>query len=201
MYSRQVLERFFTEAEEQKLFRHIKQFADLGARRDYAWMRFARSTGVRVSVLVGMTCADARAGLATEYFDVRGEVNKRGKAYRIYLAKAARSALHDLLAVRREQGHVELPHEPVIMSRNHRGLSERSFQSRMEKWVKEAGLSVQASPHWFRHTLGQRIIARSTARNPLVAVAEALGHDNINSTRIYTLPTREEMARTMEEAS
>jgi site-specific recombinase XerC len=71
----------------------------------------------------------------------------------------------------------------------------------MAHWREHTGLPVEASPHWLRHTLAKRIIARSTARNPLGVVQHALGHHSLNSTGIYTAPDRDELARALEEAA
>ncbi|MDP1007322.1 tyrosine-type recombinase/integrase, partial [Klebsiella pneumoniae] len=89
--------------------------------------------------------------------------SKRKQAHTVHVNKAAAKALRDLLKIRREMGHPESDDAPLIVSRNHRGLSVRSFQSRMKKWVQSAGLPVSATPHWFRHTLAMRLMRNSSA--------------------------------------
>lgn len=200
-YQRRVMARYLTTEEERQLLSYVKQFSDVQAQRDHAWMRLARYTGVRVSVLSGLTLADAQKALRTHYLHVRGEINKGGKSYTVFLVEKARRALHDLMRLRTEMGASGNPDTPLIMSRNHKNLSVRSFEVRMEKWVKGAGLGVMASPHWWRHTLAMRLMQQSTAKDPRAIVQQVLGQDSIESTVVYTLPSREEIEQTMEEVS
>jgi site-specific recombinase XerD len=87
------------------------------------------------------------------------------------------------------------------MSRINKGMSVRSFQARVQHWCQQAGLTVHATPHWMRHTMAQRILARSTAADPIGIVQSALGHKSRSSTGIYTKPTREAVSHAMELAS
>lgn len=197
-YQRQVFTRYLTEAEERRLMACVGQYAAIEARRDHAWMRWLRQTGIRVAAASLFTCGDAREALRTGYQVVHGE--KGGATTRIYLNSRARRALRDLLAVRREQGHAEHPDAPLVMSRKHRGLSVRAFQDRMQHWCRQAGLDVSASPHWWRHTLAKRLMARSTATDPRAVVQAALNHASIDSTVVYTMPDREDVERALEDA-
>jgi len=201
MYQRKVFERYLTVTEERQLLRTVAKPQDLLSRRDLAWMRLLRHTGIRVGALAGLTVLDARQALKQGQLYSRPEISKGEQAYDVYLNKKARAALTDLLRIRREQGHPDNPDAPLVMSRNHRGLSIRSFEARMQIWVRAAGLDVHASPHWWRHTLCKRLLANSTARDPLGIVQAALGHRSRTSTSVYTLPDREEIAQAMEEAS
>jgi len=196
-----VFSRYLTEQEEKQLLSHVGSLADLLARRDYYWMKLLRQTGIRVGALAGLTVDDAREALRTNHLPLNPEHAKRGKGGQVFCNAVAANALRDLLAVRREQGHAEEGSAPLIMSRNHRGISVRSIQARMQHWVKAAGLDVQASPHWFRHTLAKRIMKRSTAKNPLPIVQGVLGHASPSTTLIYAGPDREEMEQAMREAS
>lgn len=197
---RAVFERYLTPAEEKALFGYVAQFKDPLAHRDHGWMRLLRHTGIRVGSLAGLTCVDAVRGLETGYL-VAADAHAKGKrGYRVPLNKAAQSALRDLLKVRRAMGFPPLPDEPLVITYRGGGMSVRSYQSRMAQWREEAGLPVAASPHWFRHTLAKRVIAQSTARDPLGVVQAALGHSCRQSTAVYALPDREEVAHALEEA-
>lgn len=193
--------RYLTQAEERQLLGHIKQFASPLARRDHAWMRLARNTGLRVGTLAGLTVMDARQALAGGYLQIRGAIAKRKQAHTVHLNKAAAKALRELLKIRREMGHAEGDDATLIVSRNHRGLSVRSFQSRMNLWVKSAGLDVAATPHWFRHTLAMRLMRNSTAQDPRGVVQGVLGHKDINSTAVYTQPSREDLSLALDEVA
>lgn len=197
---RAVFERYLTKAEEARLFKHVGQFSGVLARRDHAWMLLLRHTGIRVSSLAGLTVGDARSAIALRSLTLRHEHAKGGRGYEVACNKDAISALRTLLSVRREMGHMQIDDHPLVCSVRGSALSVRSFQARFSEWRSEAGLAVEASPHWLRHTLAKRLIAQSTARNPLSIVQAALGHRDLSSTGIYTLPDREELALAMEEA-
>lgn len=196
----QTFERYLTEADERRLLAEAGRYGDVYSRRDRLWMQLLRHTGIRVGSLSGLTVADATEALRSGYLDVRADIAKGGRGYRVHVNKKALAALKGLLALRREMGHAALPEGALVMGRKHAGLSVRQFQERMALWVKRAGLPVAATPHWWRHTLAKRVIARSTANNPLPIVQAALGHRNLGSTGIYVRPDREEVAQALEEA-
>ncbi len=206
--TRKVFQRYLSHTEEKLLLGKIAEHGHVLARRDHAWMRLLRHTGIRVGALHGLTVQDAKAALKSGHLQVRAEINKGGRAYAVYLNKKAHQALKDLLALRRDMGHGDNPDMPLVMSRTSKAaertdtaLSVRSFQARMQHWVRLAGLSIEASPHWFRHTLAKRLMQQSTARDPRAIVQPVLGHASANSTMIYTLPDRQDIEQAMEEAA
>lgn len=201
MQDQPTFQRYLTVEEERQLLRALASRSGVLARRDSAWMRLMRQTGIRVGALSGLTVFDAREALRLGHLALRDEISKGARGYQVYLNRKARAALHDLLRARREMGHAEIPEHPLVMSRNHQGMSVRSFQARMDMWVRSAGLAVHATPHWWRHTLGRRVMCQSTARDPRAIAQAALGHASINSTAIYTRPGREDIAQAMEEAA
>lgn len=192
--------RYLTESEERQLWNTMKNRKELFARRDYAWMRLLRQTGIRIGSLAGVTVQDAYGAIRNRSLPLRRAKGQR--RYTVRVNRAARTALRELLALRAEQGHPQIPDSPLIMSRQgEAGMAVRTFQHRMKYWVEIAQLPVAATPHWFRHTLAKRLIARSTARDPLGIVQSALGHRTISSTGVYTRADREEVERAMEDAA
>jgi site-specific recombinase XerC len=198
--NRAVFERYLTEREEKKLFTHVAAFESPLAQRDLAWMRLLRQTGIRVGSLSKLTLEMGRDALMTNRLDIRSDIAKGEVGYSVALNTVAQRAVRDLIRARRRMGFNEIPEDPLILSTRGRALSVRSFQARMQQWVREAGLQVAASPHWMRHTLAKRVIARSEARDPLGIVQAALGQRSRQSAAIYTLPDREEVARELERA-
>lgn len=198
---RKVFDRYLTEQEEKQLFRTVAKYGDVLAQRDAAWMMLLRQSGIRVGALSGLSVEDAQLALRSGQLTIRPEISKGHRQHQVFLNKKMRAALQALLRLRRELGHANHPAQPLIMSRNHRGMSVRSFQARMRQWVELAGLDVQASPHWFRHTIAKRAIARSTAKDPRAIAQAILGHASVTSTTVYTLPDREDLRQAMEEVA
>lgn len=193
-------ERYLTLAEERRLFSHMARLIDPLARRDHAWMRVLRHTGVRVGAFSRLTCLDARQAIAGHYLALPAEIQKRRRAHKVFCNRAARQALADLLAARKAMGHPEQAGAPLVMSRANRPMSVRSYQIRLRAWAREAGIDARISPHWFRHTLAKRLISASESHDPLGVVQGVLGHASRNSTAIYAAPDREQLERDLESA-
>lgn len=198
---RKVFDRYMTESEEKKLFAHLKRLRCPWARRDLAWMRVLRHTGIRVGALIRMTVRDARESLASGYLTIDGEKAKGGHGYEVYLTNPARYAIQSLLGIRRELGRPMYPDSPLVPNRQGGFVSDRLLQIRMKNWCRAAGLQIEATPHWWRHTFAKRIMRRSTAQDPKAIARLALGHKDGRSTDIYTLPDREDIEQALREAS
>ena len=196
-----IFERYLTENEERQLFKAVDQYADIYARRDAAWMRLLRHTGIRIGTLAQLTVNDAQQAIRTKRLVLRDEICKRNNGYTVHANTTALKALRKLLKIRQEMGLNNIPAYPLVMTRNHLPMSIRSYQDRINKWRELAGLTIMVTPHFFRHTAAQRILERSTAANPLLVVKAALGHQHINSTAFYLKPNREQIANDMEAIS
>jgi site-specific recombinase XerD len=193
------MHRYLKEHEEKQLFKTIAAASGLDAQRDYAWMQFLRNTGVRISVLANLTLGEAKAIIASQHITL--PAMKGGEEAQVFVNKKAVSALKTLIHVRRQFGFAVIDSMPLIMGYKNKGMSIRNFQSRMKYWRELANLPVQASPHWWRHTLGKRIIKNSTSPDALNIAQKALNHSSIQSTGIYTEADREDVEAALEEVS
>ena len=187
--------------EERQLFATVRGRSDVLARRDAAWMQLMRSSGLRVQAVARLTVADAELALARGRLEYDALKKRRAARRDIPAGKKLRGALKALLAVRREMGAPADPDAPLIMSRNHRGISVRSMQARVRHWQRVAGLEVMITPHWFRHTLAKTIMRTSESRDPRGVVASVLDHESIATTVVYTLPDRDDIDHAMEIAA
>ncbi len=194
-------DRYLTGPEERKLLRTVGAFGNVLARRDHAWMRVLRQTGVRITAFSRLTVADAQAAIREHRLELAGAIQKGKREHGMHVTRKARRAFSDLLRVRKEMGATPDPDGPLVMSRKHQRMSVRSFQARLRYWGAQAGISVPVSPHWFRHTLAKRLIDASTSQDPLGVVQAALGHASRNSSAIYAAPDREQVAMDLERAS
>ena len=127
--NRAVFERYLTEREERQLFKHIAQFESPLAKRDLAWMRLLRQTGIRVGSLARLTIWLAQDSLSHRALRVLDEIAKGERGYTVPLNSEAERALRDLLRVRRAMGEDQHPDSPLILSTRGRALSIRSFQA------------------------------------------------------------------------
>jgi len=205
MYQRQTMQRYLTRDEERQLFKHVKKFsADILAERDWHWMQLLRQTGMRINNLANLTIVDAWAALKhpQHHLQLADEHSKGGQGYVVRFNTEAIKSLRALLRIRQGQGFDAFDDGPLIMSRQGKSaLSVRSYQNRLRQWSLSAGLAQAATPHWFRHTLAKRIIDTTTHKNPLQIVQQALGHSDIKSTVIYTMPDKEEVDAAVQAAA
>lgn len=200
-----VFDRYLTEDEERTLIRAIDQYRNVWARRDSAIVRLLRATGIRVGSACGLTVGDARAALREPHRLALADAHaKRGQGYSIHCTKRARQALRDLLAIHREIGLARRDDLPLLVSRQTAssglGMTRRAVQKRFVYWREQAGL-IGLSPHWLRHTLAQRLMRNSTARDPRGVVQGQLGHRSITSSAVYTRPSKEDVRDAMDEVA
>lgn len=198
---RQVFDRYLTESEEKRLFKCVGAIDSPLAKRDLQWMILARQTGLRIGSIAGLTVADANEALASRHLTVRDEIAKGKRGYSVLVTNKAHTALRTLLRLRREQRLSADPEAPLIWSRQNQRMTVRQLQKRMQHWVTVAQLQVRATPHWWRHTLAKRLVARSTSNQPQSIVQAVLGHRSMDSTAIYILPDRDQIRADMESAS
>ncbi len=71
----------------------------------------------------------------------------------------------------------------------------RQFSRRLEQWLQKAGISGKITPHTFRHTLANRLLAKTSN---LRLVQQALGHRSIASTLRYAQVPSKALAAALE---
>ncbi len=199
---RATFERYLTRREEKQLLAHIAKHDGLYARRDHAWIRVMRQTGLRLGSMKGLTVRDAQVALSSGVLRAAPEHAKGHRGYTVPVKhQAARAALQDALRVRRAMRLPEDPDAPLFCSRRGGAMAERTFEQRMQMWRQSAGLDIACSPHWLRHTFGKRVHAATEHHDPLAVVQTLLGHASRSSTVVYTLPDREDLEHALEAAS
>ena len=147
--------------------------------RDRAILETMYSAGLRVSELVGLNLGDVDldSALAT----VRG----KGKRERLAMfgpqALAALKAwLEARLALLAGLGRKA---DAVFLNKNGTRLNVRSVGRSLHKYLAEAGLDPQASPHSLRHSFATHLLDHGA---DIRSVQELLGHRSLATTQIYT---------------
>lgn len=145
-------------------------------RRDRAMLELFYSSGLRLSELAGLDCA--QLDLADAVVTVTGKGRKQRT---LPLGSHACRALRAWLQVR---GQWAAPDEQgVFVSRYGCRLSVRSIQQRLGDWAIRQGLPQHVHPHMLRHSFASHLLESS---GDLRAVQELLGHADIGTTQIYT---------------
>jgi integrase/recombinase XerC len=151
----------------------------LGA-RDRAILEVLYSTGMRVSELVGLDMEDV--DFLGEVIHIRG----KGKKERISpIGSSALQAIQHYIEFRNRRMANDSSFDGKVLFANKHGqrLSTRSVRRKMDKYLREAGLDPEISPHTLRHSFATHMLNNGA---DLRSVQELLGHQSLSTTQIYT---------------
>lgn len=143
--------------------------------RDYAILMLFLNCGIRRSELVGLNLTDV-------YEDRIRVVGKGNKERFVYFGSACRKAIDSYLVERNER--VLTDNRALFGSRNGNRISVEAVHRLVKKALLQAGLdSTQFSAHKLRHTAATMMLSGGV---DVKTVQEVLGHENLNTTQIYT---------------
>lgn len=153
-----------------------------GRMEDYFRVRFLAATGARISEALRFKIADVRIG----YVELYGKGKKWRRIYfpkklqqeALKYYKEDRRYVFSAYAGKRSEGS-----EETIMS-------SRGVANFLRYVAKKYGIEPRLMhPHSFRHFFAKAFLA---ATNDLVLLADLLGHESIDTTRIYLRKTASE---------
>lgn len=144
-------------------------------KRDYAILMLFLNCGIRRSELVGLNLTDV-------YEDRIRVVGKGNKERFVYFGSACRKAIDAYLIERNEK--VLSDNRALFGSRDSNRISVTAVHRLVKKALLQAGLdSTQFSAHKLRHTAATMMLSGGV---DVKTVQEVLGHENLNTTQIYT---------------
>lgn len=149
------------------------------ALRDKAFFEALYSTGCRISEMTGADWGDV--DLARGAMIVTGKGSKDRLVILGSRALDAVKALHANMSLR--NASLVSPDSPVFTSIRGRRLSPREVQRMMKKYLAEASLPLDITPHKLRHSFATHLL---DAGADLRSVQEMLGHASLSTTQIYT---------------
>lgn len=178
---RKALPRYLTLEESQRLLSAVD---GQNKERDYCILCLFLNCGLRVSEMVRLNLTDIRQ----DSLLIHG---KGSKERVVYLNDAAAKALNDWLIVRRDIAAIDK--NAVFPSNRRKRMSVDSVQVMLKKTLLRAGLDAsQYSPHKLRHTAATLMLQNGVDVRTL---QEVLGHENLNTTQIYTHIANPELRR------
>lgn len=158
--------------------------------RDYAIITLFLNCGMRVSELVGIDINDVDRYLRS--LTVTGKGNKQRI---VYLNDACREALGDYMTERLDTKHAKAATKALFLSSREQRISVKTVQWMVYKYLDMAGLeSKHYSVHKLRHTAAT--LMYQTGNVDVRVLKDILGHEQLNTTQIYTHVSN----RSMEEA-
>ena len=149
--------------------------------RDEEWywyfvIHFMASTGARVSELIQIKVEHVTTG----YFDL---YSKGGKLRRLYIPNKLQQEALTWLGDTALSGF-------IFLNRYGNQISTRGIAGQLKKYAIKYGINpAVVHPHSFRHRFAKSFLERY---NDIALLADLLGHESIETTRIYLRKTSSE---------
>lgn len=143
----------------------------------YFVIRFLAATGARVSELIQIKVEHIKIGHLDLY-------SKGGKLRRIYIPKSLQEeALSWLKEKQQESGF-------IFLNRYGNRITTRGISGQLKKFAIKYGIDpVVVYPHSFRHRFAKNFLEHC---NDIAFLADLMGHESIETTRIYLRKTSTE---------
>jgi len=148
--------------------------------RDYAILTLFLNCGIRLSELVGISLTD----LDKELRSMR-VIGKGSKERIVYLNDACREAITAYLPLRMAMPAKKKGESALFLSRQGQRISVKTVQWLVKKYLGEAGLEYKNySTHKLRHTAAT--LMYQSGEVDIRVLKDILGHEQLNTTQIYT---------------
>lgn len=153
----------------------LQAVAGPNEKRDYAILMLFLNCGIRRSELVGLNLTDV-------YDDRIRVVGKGNKERFVYFGTSCRKAIDAYLPERNKK--VLTDNRALFGSRDNNRISVTAVHRLVKKHMLAAGLdATNFSAHKLRHTAATMMLSGGV---DVKTVQEVLGHENLNTTQIYT---------------
>ena len=178
---RQSLPKFLSLEESLSLLEAIESDTESKTReRDYAIITLFLNCGMRLSELCGINLNDMDRELRS--LRVLGKGNKERI---VYLNDACRDALTKYLVIRKSDKYKKINTNALFISKQYNRISNKTVQWLVYKYLSLAGLEYKHySTHKLRHTAAT--LMYQTGKVDVRVLKEILGHEQLNTTQIYT---------------
>lgn len=166
---------------------------EYAALRDAAILEVLYSTGARISEIASLTenMVDLLSGI----------VRVRGKGKKERLCPLGDPASRVMRAAMKLAADIwpggRTTERPVFRNLHGKTLSPRSIERSLKKYLIEAGLNADVTPHALRHSFATHML---DAGADLRSVQELLGHSSLSTTQIYTHVTVERLKKVYDDA-
>ena len=148
--------------------------------QNYEWdfvVRFLGATGARVSELIQFKYEH----LARGYIDL---YTKSGKIRRIFIPKRLRNkAIEYYISIKRMEGY-------LFLNKDGKQITTRGIAHQLKALGEKYKMNLNVIyPHSFRHRFAKNFLEK---RKDIALLADLMGHESIETTRIYLRKTSEE---------
>ncbi len=179
--------------------------------RNYAIVQVLLQTGIRLSECAALTYEDVIFGERSGILRVRaGKGNKARsvplnasarEAFAAYVAPHMSTEKQSVKAVAKGWPKPKAPeaHAPIFLSQKGGALTTSAMGQMIAELVKAAGKLVPegTSAHTLRHTFARSYLAQYPG--DVVGLATLLGHSSLDTTRLYSQPSVEQLAKRVDQ--
>ena len=163
------------------------------ALRDYTILTLFLNCGMRLSELVGINIDRISSDLSS-----LAVIGKGNKERVIYLNDICREVLSEYLAYRHSPQFANVDDKALFLSRLNKRISRNTVQWLVKKHLDETGLQAKNySTHKLRHTAAT--LMYQTGKVDVRVLKEILGHEQLNTTQIYTHVANSDIEKAMQE--
>lgn len=150
----------------------------------YFVIRFLAATGARVSELIQIKVEHIRLGHLDLY-------SKGGKLRRIYIPQTLKEEALSWLANKRQESGF------IFLNKYGERITTRGISGQLKKLAARYGIDTAVVyPHSFRHRFAKSFLERC---NDIAFLADLMGHESIETTRIYLRKTATEQREIVDE--
>ena len=168
------LENVISEADHLYFKKRLKEDGELFW---YFVIRFLAATGARVSELIQIKVEHVRLGHLDLY-------SKGGKLRRIYIPKSLQEEALGWLADKGQDSGF------IFLNQRGQRITTRGISGELKKFAEKYGIDTKVVyPHSFRHRFAKSFLAKC---NDIAFLADLMGHESIETTRIYLRKTATE---------
>ncbi len=184
---RQALPKFLDIHESHALLEAVSTAGGDNKERDYCILLMFLSCGMRLNELCGIGLSSLSSDLSSVKV-----LGKGAKERVLYLNESVKNALVDYLKIRAKTPCKDK--DALFVSRNQRRLSDKTVQHLVKKYLTIAGLGGKGySTHKLRHTAATLLY--STGQVDVRVLKDILGHEQLNTTQIYTHVSNDQIKR------
>lgn len=143
--------------------------------RDLTIITFFLSTGIRISELIGLNCADIN-------FTINGfKITRKGGAQVVlYFNDETAELLSEYMDYRNKLKPLPGHEDALFLSLQNRRITPRTVQNLVKKYTQASVPLKNISPHKLRSTFGTMLYQET---GDIYLVADVLGHRDVNTTK------------------
>ena len=151
----------------------------------YFIVRFLCATGARISELIKIKVEHVKVG----YIDI---YSKGGKIRRIYIPLALRKE-----TIKWIENTLEIETGYIFLNRFGERITTRGISQQLKNYAIKYGIDPKVVyPHSFRHRFAKNFLEKY---NDISLLADLMGHESIETTRIYLRKTASEQQKLVDE--